>query len=202
MNNDPLRLAALAAAVAVLAHPAAARSDSAFAASLGTPPAGLATMAQIKTQPQAPAGAKAPLLAASEEALEIMLGTVLDLGKHTAPTPDSKYDNFAYTADANTPTGFNRMGISLFAAPLAGGGINIERLIVDVTTVSFDGDTMTIKNWVFLLDGKGRVHLANHGESAGRREGEMISKPTVNLDLADPAVKARFESILKFWAEY
>lgn len=205
MIDSPLRRAALAAAAAVslLSFPAAAQGDAAFAAALGKPLAGLATMAQLKAQPQIPAGNKAPILAASKKSLGIMFWTVTNFGKHTAPTPGSKFGTYAYTADdVKTPTGFDRMSLTLLAAPQAGGGFLVDRLIVEAATVSFGGDTMTAKTWVFLLDHQGRVVLARRGEATAKRDGEMITKPPVKLDLADPAVKARFESILKFWDAY
>lgn len=55
--NSIGRVSLVSAAIAVSAFRAAAQTDAAFASALGDIPSGLATMAELKTEPQRPVGA-------------------------------------------------------------------------------------------------------------------------------------------------
>lgn len=97
MINPLLRRSILAAsALAVLTLPAVAQSDAAFASALGVIPSGLATMAQLKTVSQIPAGATVQIQtpAASDEDLRARIQTREQLKQVLAREGPALHVNF------------------------------------------------------------------------------------------------------------
>lgn len=199
MINSPLRRVALAAAaVSLLSFPAAARSDADFAASLGTPPAGLATMAQIKTQTQiiaVQAPAQGPTVPQAEwrkmmESIRLQgrLGEKGDLQALHRLAGDPKGVHKIYSAMVFLEEDYDGE-IVAYAAAL--------KVILYVPIAGTD--RLQASAWTILLTMTGKVTEAEFTESTGNRTIGFTKTRTQKVSLADPALKARLDEIGKFF---
>lgn len=195
MNSSPLRRAALAAAaVSVLSFPAAAQNDAAFAASLGKPLAGLATMAELKTRPQiiavqAPAQGPAVPQAEWRKVLEV----IRLQGKR-------KVDSQSFARLAGDPKGLHiTYSAMVFLEENSDGEIAAHTAALGLTRyIPIPGtDRFQAQGWTILLTPTGTVTEAQFAEYTGNRAVGFTPTRTQNVSLADPAVKARIDEIVK-----
>ncbi|MDP3541619.1 MAG: hypothetical protein Q8T11_04040 [Elusimicrobiota bacterium] len=200
MNNAPLRLAALAAAVAVLACPAAARSDAAFAAALGKPLPGLATMAELKTLPQVPpvpVQAQGPV--ASTAAWRSVLQVAIREGK-VEIDPKSKIHTFTVEDSFDHPNGnFYKLNIILLATKNADGSFKAHAAQLYILEIQAAvGGAVRAEHWFFNVSGAGRLREVRLISSVTRGN-STVRGPEEVKDLAAPEVKERFDETVDYW---
>jgi hypothetical protein len=193
------RAVSAAAAAAVLSIPAAAQSDAAFAAALGRLPSALATMAQLKTAPQAPAAAKAKGPAVPAAAWKKLLGKVRAQGTFSgsgavilqslnAMRGPQKDDHTTYS-------------VTISLSPNADGALVVQEAAIGVTEFALmeDSDIFTATQWTFVLSASGEVTQAMSADALGNYEIGFRSGRPRDLDLADSEVKTRVEEAVAFW---
>lgn len=199
MNNAPLRLAALAAAVAVLAHPAAARSDAAFAAGLAKPLPGLAAMAQLKTQPQTPPApqAKGPVAPAAAWKAVLALG----IGKGKLEIVEGQ-NIFTIKDDFNHPDGtYYVFNLHVLAVKNGDGSFRAHAAQMTVQELrALPGNAVGAEHWFFNVSGAGRLDMLVTVKSV-TRGGVTKRDPEVTADLAAAETKEQFEDIVGHWHE-
>ncbi len=200
MTNSSLRLAVFAAAaVAVLSLPAAAQNDAAFAAALGKIPSGLATIAQLKSEPQKPAAAPAQVLgpAVPKVAWQKILKTVYEKGAYTTTGGSSPIFNHTFGEKASDPASeYTYMGIQTREIPATSTTLKID-------TVTFFAQTTTDERaltWEFITDPEGRVKSARFATTAITPEGKYGAETIINLDISEPQIAARYDAIIKYWS--
>lgn len=197
MNSSPLRRAALAAAaVAVLSFPAAARSDAAFAASLGQPLAGLATMAELKTRPQiiaVQAPAQGPTVPHAD------WRKVMELIRLQGKRSVGKVDTQSFVRLAGDPKGPHVTYSALVFLEEYDGEIVAYAASLGLTRfIPIAGtDRFQAQGWTILLTPTGTVTEAQFAEYTGNRAIGFTPTRTQNVQLTDPALKPRIDEILK-----
>lgn len=203
MINSPLRRTALAA-VAALSLPAAARADAALSIALGALHAPLASMAQLQAQPQKPAAASAQAQVQGPTAPADVWKKVLETarrGKYASkPLP-----TISLTDVLGDPKAQHTLhSMHLIVVPRADGtfGVFAAQFIVMETTPLPQAGSWRVDSWVFETDAAGRLKIAFHNTAVNL---PGATKPDAgtdeNLDLADPKTKARYDAMLKYWAE-
>jgi hypothetical protein len=200
MNIHSLRRAALVvASVAFLASRASAQSDATFASTLGKMPAGLATMAQLKTEPQKPPQAQGPT--APADVWRKVFSTVLRTGTHEA-IPDSPLISYTTVDQFTTPRGrVVKYAATFLVMPAENGKVRAVAAMFTMTQISW----IPAKNiWlvdlrVYETDGGGRVKRAYNVTDTVVSETEKTEGAPEEMDLADPATKDEFELTLDWW---
>lgn len=202
MINSPLRLAALAAAaVTVLAFPAAARSDAAFAASLGRPLTGLATIAQLKTRSQVPPAARPQGPVAPVGAWNSVLAIAINEGKLEFD-PKSKFHTFMVKDAFNHPDGTHYiLRIFLLAIKNGDGSFRAHAVQLSVHEIrALPGGAVGSGHWFFDVSGAGRLEKVVSAKSVTR--GTVTETgPSVPMDLAAAETKERFDEAVAYWHE-
>lgn len=200
MIISPLRRTALAAAaVAALSFPAAARSDAAFAASLGKPLAGLATMAELKTRPQiiaVQAPAQGPGVPQAE------WRKVTELIRLQGKRGEGKGDIQALHRLAGDPRGVHKIysAMVFLEEDYDGEIVAYAAALKVILYVPVPGtDRLQASAWTILLTMTGKVTEAEFSESTGNRTIGFTKTRTQKVSLADPALKARVDEIVTFF---
>lgn len=208
MINSPLRRTALAAVAALslgtAAESAAARADAALSIALGALHAPLASMAQLQAQPQKPAAASAQAQVQGPTAPADVWKKVLVTarqGKYASqPLP-----TISLTDVLGDPKAQHTLhNMTLIVVPRADGsfGVFAAQFIVMETTPLPQAGSWRVDSWVFETDAAGRLKIAFHNTAVNL---PGAAKPDAgtdeNLDLADPKTKARYDAMLKHWAE-
>lgn len=194
MNISPLRRAALAAAaVSALSFPAAAQGDAAFAASLGKPLAGLATVAELKTRPQiiaAQAPAQGPSVPQAE--WRKVLEVIRLQGKR-------KDDSQSFARLAGDPKGLHiTYSAMVFLTDFDGEMVAYTAALGITRYKPIAGtDRFEAQGWTILLTPTGKVTEAQFTEYTGNRAVGFTPTRTQKVGLADPALKARIDEIVK-----
>lgn len=202
MINPLLRRAVLAAsALAALSLPSAAQTDAAFASALGKIPSGLATMAQLKTQSQAPAQVLGPT--APADVWQKVFKNALRYGKRE-PVPNTPGFSYFAVDQANTPKGTQlTLGLTFLVAPAGNGNVKAVAAQFTYIEISYDANTKqsTVISSVFETDGTGRLKRAFHQTDVEKSETDKIKGTPVNLDLGAPDTKLEFDGFLDYWSK-
>lgn len=189
--------------LALLAAPASAQTDADFAASLSQGAPTAVQFARVKAKPQKPA-APAPKAPAADEAVWAkVLETVKRDGKYKPAPNELMPSAFSIEESTGDPKGDRTMrAISVL------GMINDEEqfepmgamLIVMEFKVGKDGNT-TLDQWMFQTDIYGEVGNAAHAVVVKDPSGNTVSGAPEKLNPADPKIQAKYDSMLKHWAE-
>lgn len=198
MINSSPRWVAIALAAAVLSVSAAAQSDASFAAALGDPPAGLATAAQLKTEPQAPAKAAAQPLAAPAETWRKIRARVMSLSEYSPIIGGVIVEDFL-----GDPKGERTdQTITFFGSPDRSGAFVFEEACVEFYEEKRDpasGNYLT-QTWTFYVDIDGKVTGHSHTEGLSAPDKRHLSGGPVKIPRADPKVSAAFDAMINYWA--
>lgn len=191
MNIFPL------AAVLALSFPAAAQSDAAFASALGKLPSGLATMAQLKTAPQAPA--QDPVLGppVAHDDWMAIINLMRAEAEYEAPEPGTTLSKWSLT-DSNPE--YRQMDIVFFGRP-QGTFIAIGAAFFVAVKITELPNELRAETWIFTTDYLGRMKAASFQSATKAADGKITEYPLKELDFADPKVAARFDAIIKHWSE-
>jgi hypothetical protein len=178
--------------------------DAAFASAFAAAPSA-ATMAQLRAAPQRPApaapAAKPP--SAPDDVWAKIVETVKKDGKYKAgadPLPsaftiedvagDAKADHTSNTAsfvgEINDDGLFEAMG-ALF-------------LVREFKLDPKDGN-WHVDQWMFMTNVHGEAFNAMHANIIETPAGDNVSTAPDKLTVADPRLKAKYDSMLKYWAE-
>lgn len=200
MNTSSLRRTALvAASVAFLSLRASAQSDAAFASALGKIPAGLTTMAQLKTESQKPPQAQGPT--APADVWRKVFDTVLRKGTQEA-LPNSPL--IAYTSEDQftTPKGRVVKYTAIFIVmPTEKGRVRaVGAMFTFMQTIWVpEKGHVQADSRVFETDGAGLVKRAYHVTDIGVSETDKTEGTPEDMDLAAPETKSEFELTLDWW---
>ncbi|MDD5303051.1 MAG: hypothetical protein PHS14_08065 [Elusimicrobia bacterium] len=204
MKIPSLRRTALAvAAAAALALPAAAQTDAAFASALGKIPSGLATMAQLKTQPQAPAAAQVQGPAAPADVWQKVFQTALRYGTREA-VPNTPGFSYLLKETFTTPDGRQvTQSVNFLVAPAGNGKVRAVAALFVAMDFSYDPKTKKgrIESSVFEADGAGKLKSAFHRTDIVVSETDSTDGTPVNLDLAASDTKGEFDAFLEWWSK-
>lgn len=193
------RCAALSVAVAaVLSLPAAAQTDAAFASALGKLPSGLATAAQLKTAPQAPAQVQGPT--APADVWQKVFETALHYGEREA-VPNTPGFSYLLRESFTTPKGrVIRHSVNFLVVPAGNGRLKAVAAEFIYMEIVFDPKTnqRSLASSVFDADGSGRLTQAFRRTDSvtGTVRTEGTPEP---LDLSAADTKGEFESMLEYW---
>lgn len=204
MITSSLRRAGLAVAViASLSLRAAAQSDAAFASALGETPSGIATVTKLKAKPQKPAAPEVKPPSAPDAVWQKVLEAVKTDGKYRPQTGqmpgsfsledvdgDAKADHTTYNIIVlgmlNEEEQFQAMGAMLI----------VTEFKLDPKSGNF-----TLDQWGFETDIYGQVADIGQGTVVKTPDGKVVSTSHATIDPADPKIQAKFDSVLKHWAE-
>lgn len=216
MINSTLRRTALAAVAALslgtAAESAAARADAALSIALGALHAPLASMAQLQAQPQKPAAASAQAQvqgpAAPADVWEKVLGTAMAKGKASKIGPQwrASYTLNDTIGDPNGQQVVHLIVVHIAIDPNPPGGwetktVGVQFLDAEKKYITEAGQ-WRIDAWVFETDASGLLLKARHNTQMLPDGAAALGKGTdAMLDLADPKTKARYDAMLKYWAE-
>lgn len=198
MVKLPLLLAALSAAA--LALPAAAQSDAAFASALGTPPSGLATLAQLKAQPQAPAQDPPMGPPVAHDAWMRIINLMRAKAKYTGP--DAKgLSEWRLSEKSSDPRAEYVLMTVVFVGRTVGDNIGIGVAFFSAFKATATTTEVVAESWSFSTDYLGRVKRAVYQRTTKRLDGSIHVEAGVPVDFADPRIAARFASIIKYWSK-
>ncbi|MEQ1918956.1 MAG: hypothetical protein ABL955_07125 [Elusimicrobiota bacterium] len=199
-----LRRAGLAAAViASLSLRASAQSDAAFASALGEAPAGLATMAQLKTKPQKPAAVPVKPPSAPDAVWEKVLETVKKDGVYRAEAGPMPGMFSIEDSSGDVKANHTMQGITVLG--LLNEEEKFEPMGVMLISQDFKLDTksgnMNVDQWAFEVDVYGQVENAVRIVVVKSPDGKTVSATPEKLNPADPKIQAQYDTMLKHWAE-
>lgn len=194
--------AALAAAALLLGtatHSATAQTDAAFASALGETPAGLATMAQLKTQPQRPAAATQDMVpTAPADAWKKILDKVKRDGVKRADEDFFTQSLSVFSGDRARGYEVHRVTV-FFSASQNLKVVGVE-FVHEQGTLLWTQDLMGTDHWDILADYSGKAGHAIFEQSTYEPGASRIPGTPTVVDLADPRVKASFDKMIAFWA--
>lgn len=198
-----LRRAALAAsAVLVLALPAAAQGDAGFASALGKLPSGLATMAQLKTQQQAPSAAPFQGPPVAEDAWMKIINYVRNNGEYSPAPPGAKFDTYNVLDTAREPMlEFTHMGIDMLAQPVISPSLRIGAVRFAAVKVIHKGNEKRLESYEYVTGYSGRLKSALFAVMTIDAQGKITGETSIDLNIAEPLIAARFDAIIKYWAD-
>lgn len=202
MKTLSLRRTALAAsAVAVLALPAAAQSDASFASALAARPAGLATMAQLKTRPQVPPPAQSQGPVAPAAAWQKLLDLVVAKGKRTAD-PATKAVS-CYLERSGEEDG------QIYAITAAGRILPDGKASVHTVLLRYgqamplntrNGLVTVYEDWYLEVQGDGRLKKITYVKVESSAGNILESPPTLE-DMNSEDMKSLFSGLVQSWTE-
>lgn len=199
MNLSSISLAALAGAV--LAFPASARADAAFAAALAKPLAGLETMAQLKTRAQVPPAPQPKGPAVPEAAWMNILNTVRTEGKWIPPPAGSPFGTYKLLEPTgNRAPAHTHMSVEIVSKPVTGTTIEIvgARLVAVTLTVHAAGKRL--QTWEYTTDFEGRVLSAQTVVMNIAADGSVKDETATALDIAARENTDRYDGMIKYWS--
>lgn len=193
------RLTALAA-LAALSLPAAASTDASFAAALGQAPAGLAVMAQLKTQTQRPAAAQVQVPTAPAEAWKNILDKVASEGVKGTDAPF--FTQTLTVVRGDSTFGYERHRVTVSSLLDANKRLKVVGVEFDHEhdTVLWKNDLIGTDHWDILADSSGKAGQAIYEQSTYKQGTSRIPGTPALVDLADPRVKASFDQMIAFWS--
>ncbi len=201
-----LRRTALAAsAVVVLALPAAARSDAAFASALAARPAGLATMAQLKTQSQVPPAPAVQGPVAAAAAWQKLLNRTATEAAVSVDTT-TKVVTLLLEDGGMTPDDVQTL-VSILALTTRrpDGKYLFHHVLLSLAETRAVSKTEALtEHWFLEVYGNGRLRKATYYKSVSRETPSGITtveEPPVVMDLQAPATKELFDYIVAGWTE-
>ncbi len=198
MIKLPLLLTALFAAAPAL--PASARSDAAFASALGTPPPGLAALAQLKAQPQAPAQDPPMGPPVAHDAWMRIINLMRAKAKYTGPDA-AGLSNWKLSEKISDPRAeYVQMNVVFVGRPV-GANIGIGLAVFTAFKSTATTTEVVVESWSFSTDYLGRVNRAVYQRMTKRLDGSIHVEAGVPVDYADPRIAARFASIIKHWSK-
>lgn len=194
----------LAAALAsCLSVNASAQGDAAFAASLSEAAPSFAVPAQLKAKAQKPAAAAPKAPEAAEAVWQKVLETVKRDGKYKpggqlAPSAFSLQDTAGDEKADHTMHAVTFLGLVNDEEQFEAMGALF--IFMDFKLDPKDGN-FHIDQWVFETDVYGTVGNAGHGVIVAKPDGTKVSATPDKLNPADPRIQAKYDEILKHWAE-
>lgn len=206
MRTPSLRRAALAAsAVVVLALPAAAQSDAAFASALAARPAGLATLAQLKTQSQVPPAPAAQGPVAPAAAWQKLLDMTAAEAAVSVDTT-TKVVTLTLEDSGTTPDGVKTLvGILALTTRRPDGKHLFHHVLLSLAETRAVSKTEALTDhWFLEVYGNGRLRKATYFRMVSRETPNgvtTVEEPPVIMDLQAPATKELFDYIVAGWTE-
>lgn len=200
MNRFPLRRIAAFSALAALSLSAAAQSDAAFASARGKLASGLATMAQLKTQPQQPAVPAPVGEPVDAKAWKNIQRLALDRGTYSAPSAGNRLSRYTHETQSTDPKAeYQRM--TLDASGYQRDGTFATAMVAfTARTVTATTTQVRVETWLFITDNRGRLLEGKFQTVTKGLDGKVAVAPVVPLDCADPKVAARYARIIKYWS--
>lgn len=173
----------------------------ALSLALGAMNGPLATTAQLKTVSQVPpaiAGPTAPA-AAWDKVIEI----VTEDGVYTPAKPGASLVYYALTEKDNTPLAKHMTRSAILVGELRDGKVSLTRAVFAETVLTKTAAGFTQEVWSIGTDPFGQVVTAKLITTIYSRDLKEVEKtPIVELDPADPKVKARFDDIIRHWSRF
>lgn len=202
MINSTLRRAGLVLAViASFSIRAAAQTDAAFVSALSKMPAGLAVMAQLKTQtqvPAAPTGPRAPADVWREVVNKACMGFNREI-------KGSEKDGYSCMYTFRLPNVTMRITILTDNNPRrTGGTIYVRAGRLEQVAAQYDAAARQwrVDVWNFTTDPSGMLVRARQETAMGPTPDKLGEGTTVDLDLADPKTAATYNAMLSFWEKF
>lgn len=197
-----LRRTALAAsAIAVLALPAAAQGDAAFAAALGKLPAGLATTAQLKTRPQVPPSSQAQGPVAPAAAWQKLIDLLVGKGKRTVD-PATKTVSCFLERPGEAPGEIYT--ITAAGRILPDGKISLHTVLLrygQAMPLNTRNGLVTIyEDWYLEVQGDGRLKKITYVEIESA-SGIIVEHPPKLEDMDSEDMKSLFSGLVQRWTE-
>lgn len=194
----------LAAALASsLSVNAAAQSDAAFASSLAEGAPSFAVPAQLKAKAQKPAAKPPKGPEASEAVWQKVLETVKRDGKYK---PGGEVSPSVFSLQDKS--GDEKADHSVIAVSFL-GLVNDEEqfealgalFVVQEFKLDPKDGNWRIDQWMFETDVYGAVGGAGHGVMIQTPDGKKVSATPEQLNPSDPRIQAKYDEVLKHWAE-
>lgn len=198
-SRHPIILSA--AFAAALCLPASAQNDAAFAAALGKLPAGLATMAQLKTRPQVPPSSQAQGPVAPAAAWQKLLDLVAGRGQRTVD-PATKAVS-CYLERSGEPDG-QIYAITAAGRILPDGKVSVHTVLLrygqTLPLNTRNGLVTVYEDWFLEVQGDGRLKKITYVkvESAA---GNILESPPTLEDMNSEDMKSLFSGLVQSWTE-
>lgn len=203
INSSLRRTALVAAAIASLSVHAAAHGDAALSIALGAMRAPLATIDILKTQAQSPAAAQALGPRVPFEVWMRILNNVRRHGTFTPPAPGWNVGTWEIELPYDDSLGeYTHRFLTIIGAPITSDEMLLESAQFIAMKRIVNGNEIRIDAWRFITDFQGQLEIATHTTVTGPIGGELkYGAPTVH-NIADPKISARYDALIKSWANY
>lgn len=183
------------AAVAFLPLSAFAQSDASFAAALGGLPSGLAVMAQLKTQAQAPE----PIELVDEGTWANLLFRAQVYGTFLPASGQDGYSAFEMSAPYEDSAGVKWTANVKVSGVGDKVGFERRKAAISATRSIGTGVGAKLEAYSFITDENGRVRSVLYMSAIRGADGKLVKAPIETLDPSHPLLTAMFVELCRFW---